>query len=68
MADFDKLEQEAQQAAESHSGDVDKAISEGEHQVDDRVGQDGSSQVQDAGNDVEKELGTEQASPPPGQQ
>ncbi len=67
MADFDKLEQEARQAAQGHSQQVDEAISKGEQEVDQRVGQDHASQVQEAGNELEKELGTLQAPQPPDQ-
>ncbi len=68
MADFEKLEQEAQQAAQAHSQQVDEAISKGEQEVDQRVGQDHASQVQEGGNELEKELGTVQAPQPPEQQ
>ncbi len=68
MADFYKLEQEARQAAQGHSQQVDEAISKGEQEVDQRVGQDHASQVQEAGNELEKELGTPQAPQPPDQQ
>lgn len=68
MPDFDKLEQEAQQAAQGHSEQVDEAISKGEQEVDQRAGQDHASQVQEAGSELEKELGTQQAPQPPNQQ
>jgi hypothetical protein len=73
MPDFDKLEQEAQQAAEGHSSQVDEAVTKGEQGIDQRVGQDHASQVQDAGSELEKELGTDQGGSaadqqPPGQQ
>lgn len=68
MPDFDKLEQEAQQAAEGHSQQVDEAVTKGEQEVDQRVGQDHASQVQDAGSELEKELGTAQGAQDPNQQ
>jgi MT0933-like antitoxin protein len=68
MPDFDKLEQEAQQAAQGHSEQVDQAISKGEQDVDQRMGQEHASQVQEAGTEVEKELGTQQGQQPPNQQ
>ncbi len=68
MADFEKLEQEAQQAAQGHSQQVDEAISKGEQEIDQRVGQDHASEVQGAGTEIEKELGTVQAPQPPEQQ
>lgn len=65
MADFEKLEQEAKQAAQGHSQQVDEAISKGEQEIDQRVGQDHAAQVQEAGNELEKKLGTLQAPPAP---
>ncbi|HET6965388.1 MAG TPA: Rv0909 family putative TA system antitoxin [Acidimicrobiales bacterium] len=61
MADFEKLEEEAKQAAQGHSQQVDEGISKGEQEIDQRVGQDHASQVQQAGDALEKELGTLQA-------
>lgn len=63
MVDFDKVEQEAQKAAQGHSKQVDEAVSKGEQDADQRLGKDHDSQVQDVGNEVEKELGA-QGSPP----
>lgn len=57
MPDFEKLEQEAQQEAQGHSQQVDDAITKGEQEADQRVGQDHDSQVQQAGAALERELG-----------
>lgn len=68
MPDFEKLDQEAQKAAQGHSEQVDEAISKGEQEVDGRIGEDHASQVGEAGTEIEKELGTLQAPPPPDRQ
>jgi hypothetical protein len=68
MADFDNLEQEAQKAAEGHPSQVDEAVSKGEQDLDQSVGQDRAGDVGKVGSELEKELGTEQAPQPPDQQ
>ena len=67
MPDFDKLEQEAKQAADQHPGQVDDAISKGEQEVDQRLGGSHSSEVGKGGEELEKELGTYAAPQPPDQ-
>lgn len=68
MPDFEKLQQEAEKEIEGHPRQVDEAVSRGEQEVDRRVGQDRASDVQKAGDELEKELGTFQAPQPPDQQ
>lgn len=70
MPDFQKLEHEAQQAAQGHPDEVDKAVSKGEQEADQRVGQEHASQVEEAGTALEKELGgqEDQNQNPPNQQ
>jgi hypothetical protein len=60
MPDFQKIEQEAKEAAQGHSSQVDEAMTRGEQEVDQRIGQEHADQVQKAGDAMEKELGIAQ--------
>lgn len=57
MTDFEKIEQEAQQAAQDHPDQVDEGITKGEQLIDQRIGQDHADDVQKVGDALEKELG-----------
>ncbi|MDE3203289.1 MAG: hypothetical protein KGQ66_03595 [Acidobacteriota bacterium] len=64
MADFDKIEQEARKEAEDHPQQLDRAVTEGEQEVDQRVGQDHAPEVQQAAGEIEKELGDQPSGQP----
>lgn len=68
MPDFEKLEQEADKELQDHPQQADEAIAKGEQDLDQRVGQSRASDVQRAGDELEKELGTQSAPQPPDQQ
>ena len=65
MPDFNELEQDARKLAGEHPESVDKAVTEGEQQVDQRLGGSHDSDVEKGGEELEKELGTYSAPQPP---
>lgn len=60
MSDFQKMEQEAEQAAQGHSSEVDQGVQDAEQGIDQRVGEGHADDVQKAGDALEKELGVQQ--------
>ena len=68
MPDFNELEQDAKKFADQHPQQVDEAVTKGEQQVDQRLGESHSADVAKGGDELEKELGTLAAPQPPDQQ